>query len=400
MSRDNNTKRSQEDPGDAIERLCDLLSSLPADRLHEFSVDAIRAIDTAASARLGADKLSELGVRMMRTGKAQRVHAERATRYTLAKLMDMVATRLYDGRNSEQVSAPPGTDQLPESTSYERNWTAGFAGSMIAIEGLIAAGKSEFCKKLVETLQRHGVLARYTAEPVVAEILSKYYENPELEAYSSQLFFSSQRANSNSAAQAFAGRVPSEYPINAGRPGCAFGDRTSIGDAIFASINFLGGNMLNDEWDAVLASYSNHFSFTAVMFMDVSAVRAEFVCKELRRRPSEQNISIDYFEKLRLGHYAMMRALALRGAPVLYTYCDDKPMTRERIAFLDPDATLKALSACPRGEDVKALWADTPEPVYGETTEADVSKALEVVRRRYEAYPDARVRAVAHVKVQ
>lgn len=394
-----NWRPHNETPNDMIDKLDAFLASLPEDKLHEFSVKAVKAIDAAASSKLDSDKLSELGVKLMKTGKAQRVHAERASRYTLAKLMDMVAAKLYDGRDSTPVSRSPSTE-LPESTSNELSWFASFVGAMIAIEGLIAAGKSEFCKKLVAVLQKHGILARYTAEPVVPEILTKYYDNPDLEAYASQLFFSSQRANSNDAAQAFAGRVPSEYPINHGRAGCAFGDRTSIGDAIFAAINHLVENMLNDDWDAVLASYSPRFAFSAVLFMDVSAVRAEFVCKELRKRPSEQNISLDYFEKLRLGHYAMMRALALRGAPVLYTYCDDKPMTRERIAFLDPEATLKALATCPRGEDVKALWADTPEPVFGKTTEADVSKALEVVRRRYESYHDARVRAVAHVKVQ
>lgn len=383
-----------------IDKLDAFLGSLPEDKLQEFILKVVKSVDAAASSKLNSDKLSELGVKLMKTGKAERVLAERGHRYTLAQLMDMVADKLYDGRDSTPVSSRSPSTELPESTSYELSWFASFVGAMIAIEGLIAAGKSEFCKKLVAVLQKYGILARYTAEPVVTKILTKYYDNPDLEAYASQLFFSSQRANSNDAAQAFAGRTPSEYPINEGRAGCAFGDRTSIGDAIFAAINHLVENMLNDDWDAVLASYSNHFAFTAVLFMDVSAVRAEFVCKELRKRPSEQNISLDYFEKLRLGHYAMMRALALRGAPVLYTYCDDKPMSRERIAFLDPEATLKALAACPRGDEVKALWADTPEPVFGKTTEADVSKALEVVRLRYESYHDERVRAVAHVKVQ
>ena len=336
----------------------------------------------------------EFGLDLVKMGRQVMVSSEQYQRYTLARAVELVAAKLYDGRESEPASPP--TTPPPANAANE---FSALEGMMIAEEGNLAAGKTALTKKLVAAMEKHGIRGKSFIEPVHEKVLDKYYANPDLEAYASQLLFAASRSNANEASQAFSGRLPTEYPL-AEVPGCSIGDRTCIGDAMFLLMVLLKGYLLMSEFDAVLSVYSPRFAFSVVLFMDISSARAEFVCKELRGRPNEKDIPLEYFEKLRLTHYALMRALAARGAPVLYTYCDDKPMTKERIAFLDPEDTLRAIIHCPKGEAVKAIWAGTAEPVYGVTTEEDVSRELAKVRERYAAYGNPYVRRVAHVRVE
>lgn len=335
-------------------------------------------------------KFHELGLLIMKKGRKLMIEAESDTRYSLARAVEIAVNKLYERRESSVSSPPVGSD----------NALAWFRGKMIANEGLIGAGKTKHTNAVVESLRKKGINAHSFDEPVPSAPLTKYYANPDLEAYASQLLFAALRSGSNEAAQAFAGRFPTEYPVrDPNDVGCAMGDRTCIGDVMFAILVLLMGFMLMSEFDAVLETYSKRFAFSAILFMDVSASRAEWVCKNIRCRPNEMEIPLNYFENLRLMHYAVMRALALRGAPVLYTYCDDKPMSKNNIAFLDAEATIKALMCCPEGDEVKALWADTAEPVFGVTTEDDVSAELAKVRQRYARYSNEHVRGVAHVRV-
>lgn len=387
------------------------LQSEAAKALRKACLDASRAVRTrgeelhAAAKRLNAvadadesdhaeseAAIRGIGLELVKLGRRIMVQAERRRRYTLAEAVEMVAERLYDGRQSQRavVAPPPSASPTNEFAALE--------GMMIAEEGNLAAGKTVLTRRLVETMERHGIRGKTFIEPVHEKVLDKYYANPDLEAYASQLLFAASRSNANEASQAFAGRTPTEYPLS-DRPGCAIGDRTCIGDAMFLVMVLLKGYLLMDEFDAVLSVYSPRFAFSVVLFMDISSVRAEFICKHIRCRANEKDIPLEYFEGLRLTHYALMRALAMRGAPVLYTYCDDRPMSKERIAFLDPEDTLRAIIHCPRGDDVRRIWEDTAEPVYGVTTEEVVSRELAKVRQRYAGYGNEYVRRVAHVRV-
>ncbi len=324
-----------------------------------------------------------------------RLRAEAGRRYSLAVLVEMIVARLYDNRTSERVTPVPNADQDAGADD-----AGALRGRIVAVEGLIAAGKTEFVRKLAAALVGR-VRVKVLPERVMKKALGVYYGDPAKYAYGSQLGFTALRCNANDVAMAAAGRLPSEYPLPASGEGLALvlADRTCGGDAMFAVSNYLAGHMLNAEIEAIVDAYPTNFEFSVIMFLDVSARRAEWVCKTLRRNASELSIPLAYFEELRLTHYALMRAFARRGAPVLYVYCDDEPLAVDRVAFLEPLEAVGAIRDCPAGEAVRALWADLPEPVYGTTTEADVASALATVRGRYLQHPSAHVRRVAHVRV-
>lgn len=336
------------------------------------------------------EKLIQVALTLETLARTARLKAERERRFTLTQLVDMVVTKLYDNRSARRVVHHPTIDDMDQCMQR-------LNGKIIALEGLIAAGKSEFVKKLaIEVSGRLHV--KVLEEKLPKRVLDNFYADPARYAYGSQLMFAALRANMNDIAMAAAGLSPTDYPLASDSVSLVMADRTCCGDALFAGINYLEERMLNNEILAVIDAYPSNFEFSVILFLDVSAKRAEWVCKFLRKRPNERDIPLIYFQQLRLAHYALMRALALRGAPVLYVYCDDDPMTEESIAFLDPKEAIGAILDCPSGDEVKALWADTPEPIYGQTTEADVSDALETVRKRYLKHSSEHVRRVAHIR--
>jgi hypothetical protein len=315
------------------------------------------------------------------------------TRLTMSEAIRLIVNRFSI---ADRTKYHPSLSPLPE---IHTNRLAVLRRKSIVIEGLIASGKTKLARALVQLLVAQGFDAKLIDEDFLDEVLNLYSEDPVKYAYASQLFFTRTRANANSMAQAHVGRVPTGHPVLPETEGISVIDRF-LGDPLFALVNYLRGGMSNREFSAVLAATPTGCAYDVILFKDVTARRAEYVAKNYRKRVSDMALPLDYLEDLRLAHYALMRALASAGAPVLYSYCDDSPMEKGKLPFVEADDVMYAMAACPSGDVVRALWAGTPEPVYGKTTEAQVSAALSVVRNRYASCAELNreTKKIAHVR--
>lgn len=362
--------------------------SARVDGLLEFLKEELHHVDSANPANLTRKKFAE---KLYAASVLLSVGPE--TRLSMSEAIHLIVDRF---RVADRTRYHPGLSPL---SPRPENPVAVLRRKSIVIEGLIASGKTQLAKALVKLLVALGLDAKLIDEEFLDEVLNLYSEDPVKYAYASQLFFTRTRANANSMAQAHVGRVPTGHPVLADTEGISVIDRF-LGDPLFALVNYLRGGMTNREFGAVLAATPTGCAYDVILFKDVTARRAEYVAKNYRKRVSDMALPLDYLEDLRLAHYALMRALAFTGAPVLYSYCDDSPMEKGKLPFVQADEVMYAMAACPSGDVVKALWAGTPEPVYGKTTEEQVSAALSIVRGRYASCADLNreSKKIAHVR--
>lgn len=315
-------------------------------------------------------------------------------RMTLDQAIDKIVKRLYvpDSVQHHQGLAPlSDMSHVPFNSLRRRT---------IVFEALLAAGKTSLIRKFHSVLVALGYDVKDITEDFVEEVINLFYSDMEKYAYATQLFFTRTRSNANSMAQAHVGREPTGHKINPATEGIALVDRSALGDILFALINYLSGRMTNAEFAAVLASTSPNFTFDVLVFLDVSAKRAKFVAEVLRKRPSEKDIPLEYLEKLRLVHYALVRRLVGVGASVLFTQCDDDPLEENRIPFLDAKEAVHAVVDCPSSDILQECWEGSLEPSWGVTTEAQVSEALALVRERQATHKkvSSHVKRITHVK--
>ncbi len=307
-----------------------------------------------------------------------------AIRHSMGDLIEQSVTRLYVNR---VVATQVDLSKLPPSTSK----FAKLRGKLFTEEGNIGNGKTELNKGCIELLNSEGIPSRGFEEPISEPILELFYAHMETKprnpyAYAAQIYFATQRGNINHRAQAWTGKLPSEYPIIFERIGAAMTDRSSLCDVLFAIGGYLMGGINNPEWKGVLSATSNNFDFDAVVFLDVSSKRSEYIIKHVRGRPFEKKMPLAYLQRLRLLHYALFRRLAQLGAAVVYAYIDDQgidPEEKKQLVYFDPKVTLLALKHAPRGDVCAELWRDAPTPTE-DMTEEEVSAALDRVRHAYE----------------
>ena len=99
--------------------------------------------------------------------------------------------------------------------------------------------------------------------------------------------------------------------------------------------------------------------------------------KTIRKREVEMGMPRWYLEKLRLVYYVVLKALAKRGARILYAYTPDA----EKV-WMTANNVLQGLAACPSVQLCREIWTAGPEITWDSSAE-EVDRAFAIIREGY-----------------
>lgn len=211
--------------------------------------------------------------------------------------------------------------------------------SVVAVEGLIGAGKSTLCEKLAAANPALWEPLREQANPL---FLALFYADPSKYGWAMQwgMLMSrlyqmrlAERRRVVAGVQEHLARL-SEQPGDAGgamvsrrysrRPPTLLWDRSMLGDGIFALANYLRGNISHDELAVYESEYGSSIttpynaSWAKTIDYFVFLEDAPAACKrrveEVRGNASEAGIPEDYYRTLDDLHFNAMIGLASNGA--------------------------------------------------------------------------------------
>ncbi len=172
---------------------------------------------------------------------------------------------------------------------------------IIWVEGIIGAGKSTFAKYLAEKLE-----FRLLSEPVNADFLTLFYENPKRWAFPMQIDLLHRRY----AIQKLAAYEVSANLIGSSKyRGCVL-DRGLPGDRVFAKLHMLEGNISELEWQTYQRAYeamtSSLYPPSLVLYLDVEPKTALARVKERDRTFERGGVPLEYLIKLHRGYLDLL----------------------------------------------------------------------------------------------
>lgn len=158
---------------------------------------------------------------------------------------------------------------------------------LIVIEGNMGIGKSTLCANIAKLLNY-----KVMDEPVAENpYLEKFYQEPKKYAFEMQLWIMMRRYQMH--------REALQHIKETGQ--AVLMDRSIYGDTIFAKVNYMDGNILDDSYQTYLQIKNNLISTLRlpdiVVYLDAS-VDTIYERIQARSRTCEAGISKEYIEKL------------------------------------------------------------------------------------------------------
>jgi deoxyadenosine/deoxycytidine kinase len=169
-------------------------------------------------------------------------------------------------------------------------------GAVVWVEGLIGAGKSTLSQKLAGLLE-----FRAFHEPVEADYLGKFYQDPRRYAFEFQLRQLSRRQLIHRLAE-------SEAAAAIDYKGAIL-DRGLPGDRVFAKLHVQAGNISDEQWLTYELLFNDAISRihppALLVYLDTEPEVAMERVKN-RNRGAEANLSLDYLKTLRKGYFDLL----------------------------------------------------------------------------------------------
>lgn len=202
---------------------------------------------------------------------------------------------------------------------------------VIAVEGIIGAGKSTFCEFIERRLNLYRI-----PEPVEENpYLDKFYADPPRWALHMQMWLVTRRCQAIIKAQR-------------GDFGDVRGilvDRSILGDRVFAEINKSEGNISKEFWPI----YTDFFETMAelisppdmIVYLNVTPGKAMSGVKSRGRASENTGVTISYQQKLKAGYDDMIKRIAdakesWAGRTIIHEvpgYMDEEAMERTALAI-------------------------------------------------------------------
>lgn len=170
---------------------------------------------------------------------------------------------------------------------------------IVWVEGLLAAGKTTFCKQIAERLGFELI-----EEPVGRNFyLEEFYKYPPTCAFGMQIFLLHYR---------YAMKQKASYAAIIGDHKGVILDRSIAGDRVFAKLHWDKGNINDLDWRCYNFAYEVMARTiqppTLFLYLDVQAETAFNRMRE-RKRPAEEGVTLEYLQELRKGYEGLIKEL-------------------------------------------------------------------------------------------
>lgn len=250
---------------------------------------------------------------------------------------------------------------------------APLVNAVVAVEGIICAGKSTLLGAVDARLREAGLGCRVLHETPDPGLLGLFYSDMARYGFALQLDMLRQRQAINRLAHSLSGRSPGGPPLG----GIVWTDRSLWGDAVFACVNYVRGNISPAEFEVYrsVLDRGGPYQYDFVVFLDVEVPRALDLCRGRDR--GESGELRGYFETLRLTYYLQLREQGRRGlARVVYVRNDP---------FVSAEDVLVRLLRAPSVDLVRAMFESAPD-LEGDASPEQVAQAFASVRGMYDEY--------------
>ena len=159
---------------------------------------------------------------------------------------------------------------------------------IIAVEGIIAGGKTVLCDSIMSYLRARGIKCAKYLEPLNMDLLKQFLGDPHKYAYAFQLYMLSRRQLNYKLAEADrdAGAI-------------VIVDRSLLGDYVFATMHQKLGNIQPEEFTAYKSVFEDFTKFRpdAIIYLDVSLETAQQRLAA-RNREGENTYTSEYLTML------------------------------------------------------------------------------------------------------
>ena len=170
---------------------------------------------------------------------------------------------------------------------------------IIWAEGIIAAGKSTFCREMAKRLE-----LTFLEEPVERNFyLQEFYKNPKAYAFGMQIFLLHYR---------FAMKQVSGFMAPLGQTRGIILDRCVAGDRVFAKLHWKAGNISDLDWQCYNYAYQVMARSiqppTLLIYLDVQPETA-YARMKARARGAEVSVTLEYLQTLKEGYEELIQEL-------------------------------------------------------------------------------------------
>jgi deoxyadenosine/deoxycytidine kinase len=193
------------------------------------------------------------------------------------------------------------------------------AKPIVWVEGLLAGGKTTFCKQMAKRLN-----FKFLEEPVGGNfLLEDFYKDPKTHAFAMQILLLHLRYAMKQEASFQAIRLANyqaEDGQDASEESCngILVDRSIAGDRVFALVHRDEGNIHPKHWEV----YQYAFQVMArtiqppvlFLYLDVQPETA-YERMKARDRKAEVGVALEYLKKLRAGYEKLIKELRTGMAP-------------------------------------------------------------------------------------
>lgn len=167
---------------------------------------------------------------------------------------------------------------------------------IIWCEGIIAAGKSTFCREIAKRLD-----LQFIEEPVDRNFyLQAFYKDPKKYAFGMQVYLLHYR---------FAMKQVSSFSAALGQQKGFILDRCVAGDRVFAKMHWNAGNISDLDWQCYNYCYQVMARTiqppTLLIYLDVQPETA-YARMEKRSRKAETGVPLDYLRALKDGYEELL----------------------------------------------------------------------------------------------
>lgn len=166
-------------------------------------------------------------------------------------------------------------------------------GQVIAVEGLIGAGKTTACHCLAEQLRKHGFQVELFEEEVNLDLLQLFLADMKKYAFAFQLYMLESRINALRIAHRFAQQG-----------GIAILDRSMVGDRAFGTLHYQQGNISQPEWEVYCSLFRDNIEAlpNKIIYLSCdSKVSLERIYKR-DRAGEKKDYNLEYLDNLQASY--------------------------------------------------------------------------------------------------